>query len=360
MGITSVINPFGIDIDPMERLLLINYEKDPDTTYVGFEPQVFNDTVNGKGYIVIGWRQDGKLDIFHQPSLKLDPAKYDIAGKGLANMVERDLPGAMYEINAAGVQAHYEFKDIHDRTVVININERNPRKRKPFGLLAPLGANAEVPSALPIVLLHDFYFVRMQHTAIDITIDGKRHQPDVLPIPIDGTKMYFTRYSPKPVIAKLNPAFDGELAILEAEAGAAEVASGDCILALEWIYGKPTIKRVIRQNKIYPIELRFEPAFPNIDTLEDNANLKGSFIIEGHSSTGRTMGDYSVRKTDDHIEITMIPTQGWKPRPTKLSLRFFYTVVGVFKTWPSTYRWTALIQRKHGVYSMRSEWQRIR
>ncbi|MDR5659887.1 hypothetical protein RH915_10340 [Serpentinicella sp. ANB-PHB4] len=85
-----LINPFKIDVDPMERLLLINFEKDPDTIYVAFEPQVFDDTPHGKGHLIIGWRQDGKVDIFHQPSLKLNPEDYDIVGKGLANIVERD------------------------------------------------------------------------------------------------------------------------------------------------------------------------------------------------------------------------------------------------------------------------------
>lgn len=33
--------PFNIVVDPMQRLLLINFEKDPDRLYVGFEPQVF-------------------------------------------------------------------------------------------------------------------------------------------------------------------------------------------------------------------------------------------------------------------------------------------------------------------------------
>jgi hypothetical protein len=76
-----MINPFRIDIDPMKRLLLVNFEKDPDTTYVGFEPQVFDDAVNGRGHLIIGWRQDGRVDVFPEASLRLAPDKYDIAGK---------------------------------------------------------------------------------------------------------------------------------------------------------------------------------------------------------------------------------------------------------------------------------------
>ncbi len=360
MNQTQIINPFHIAIDPMERLLLVNFEQEPDTTYVGFEPQVFNDPVNGTGHLVIGWRQDGRVDVFHQPSLRLNTAKYDIAGKGLAHMVKRELAGSTFEVDDLGVQAHYEFEDIHNRTVVIHINEQNPKPRKPFGLLAPMGAAAEAPSAMPLVLLHDFYFVRKKHTTIEISIDGKRHAPDQLPMPMDYTSMYFTRYSPKPLIAMLNPAFDGEIEPITVEVGAKELRAADTILTLTWTADKPSLKRITRQNAVHPLELRFEPAFPDIQTLTDAARLEGNFAIEGHPSTGRIAGNYAVRKMDGVITITMIPAQGWQPRPTKLSLHFLYTVAGIFRKWPTTYEWTARIQEKGaGDYTMRSAWRRI-
>jgi hypothetical protein len=177
-------NPFHIAIDPMERILLVNFEKDPDSLYIGFEPQVFNDSINGKGHLVIGWRIDGKVDVYHEPGLTLDHNKYDIAGKGLANMLEREMPKAFSEINDFGLQANYEFQDIHNRKVVIRVTEKNPGKRKPFGLLAPMGAAAESPSAMPLVLLHDFYFVRKKHSKIEVSINGKQHQIDDLPMPL--------------------------------------------------------------------------------------------------------------------------------------------------------------------------------
>jgi hypothetical protein len=359
MSLTQLVHPFRIDVDPMERLLLVNFEQDPDTTYVGFEPQVFDDPVHGRGHLVIGWRQDGRVDVFHQPGLRLNADTYDIAGKGLAHMVERELTGAAYKVDAFGVQAHYAFEDMHNRAVVININEQNPRPRKPFGLLAPMGAAAEAPSALPLVLLHDFYFVRERHTAFDISIDGKRHQPDKLPVPMDFSRMYFTRYSPKPLIATLNPAFDGELERLKVAAGQTAVQVGETTLALEWVEGKPALKRLTRHNAIHPLELRFERAFPDIQTLADDTRLEGTFEIEGHPSTGRIAGNYVVAKRDGRITITMVPAQGWQPRPDKLSLRFLYTVAGVFKRWPTTYEWTAHIQAQEtGAYAMRSAWRR--
>ncbi|TVQ18665.1 MAG: hypothetical protein EA382_17490 [Spirochaetaceae bacterium] len=359
-GPLPLIVPFRIDVDPMERLLLVNFERDPDDTYVGMEPQVFDDAIHGSGHLVIGWRQDGRVDVYHQPGLKLSPGRYDITGKGLAHMVERQFAAATYEVDDSGVQAHYEFTDIHGRAVVIRISERNPRRRKPFGLLAPMGAVAEAPSALPLVLLHEFYFVRKKRTAIEISFDGAQHRPDELPVPMDFTRMLFTRYSPRPLIATLNPAYDGLLEPLQVRPGQAQTRSGEHSIALEWTTGVPAISRVTRRHPRYPVELRFDRPFPDIGTLADNTHVTGGFDIAGHPSTGRIVGAYTVEKTNGQAKVVMIPTPGWKPCPTKLSLRFLYTVARVFSHWPTTYRWTAIIQeRDHGARWMRSEWCRI-
>jgi hypothetical protein len=62
-GELPLINPFEFNIDPMERLLLVNIEKDLDTTYKGFEPQYFNDEIKS----MIRKRDN------HQVELSFDP-----------------------------------------------------------------------------------------------------------------------------------------------------------------------------------------------------------------------------------------------------------------------------------------------
>ena len=354
-----IINPFKIDIAPMERLLLVNFEGDPDTTYIGFEPQAFNDPIHGKGHLIIGWRQDGKVDVYHQSSLKLEREKYNIAGKGLANMVESEFLAAYYEVNDFGVHASYEFKDIHNRNVVIKVDENNPKKRKPFGLLAPMGDAAEKPLAMPLVLLHDFYFVRKKSTEIAISIEGTFHRPDELPLPIDGSKMLFTRYSPKPLIATLNPSVNDAVTPLEVKPQQKKLSSPEYDFELEWINHQPAIKRIIRKNEKHPVTLLFKEAFPDIKMLKEDTIKKGGFEIEGNPTTGSIGGHYTVEKDHNKTKIIMVPSKGWKPRPTKLSLRFLYTVAKIFKNWPKTYEWTAVIEEKKGpMYHMQSKWKR--
>jgi hypothetical protein len=354
----QIINPFLIDIDPMERLLLVNFEKDSDSVYVGFEPQVFDDDVNGTGHLVIGWRVDGRVDVYHQPGLKLNPDKYNIAGKGIAHMVEREMPDAYFEVNDFGAQAFYRFDDIHERAVHIKISESNPRKRKPFGLLAPMGHAAENPSSLPFFLMNDFYFVRKKHTEIALTINGKVHQTDPFPIPLDWTRMTFMRYSSNPLIANINPAFEGELTQFTVQQGWNTIAE-DTELEISMEGGKPLIKSLKRKHHEHIVTLSFEPGFPDINSLETNSKTQGSFKIMGHPSTGYIQGEYTIEKVNSETRIILIPSKGWKPKPDRLSLRFLYRVVKIFRQWPASYQWTAsILEGENQELIMQSSWKR--
>ncbi|WP_158860230.1 hypothetical protein [Lunatibacter salilacus] len=354
------MSPFSIDIEPMSRLLLVNFEKDPDTVYVGFEPQVFDDNEHGKGHLVIGWRKDGKVDVYHEPTLTLNADKYDIVGKGLENLIACDFEVAFFEINEAGVQANYMFNDLQNRKVSIKISEKNSKKRRPFGLLAPMGSVAEKPSAMPLVMLQDFYFVRRLQTDFEVFIDNVQHQPDKLPVPMDWTSMYFARYSPKPLIGRLNPEFDGLIFPVDVDQGIKTLNQGDYTFDFSWKNDSIAIQKISRVNDVHPVSITFEDAFPDIESLATNTAKHGEFTIEADPSIGTLPGDYSVENANDTIKIEL-RFDGWKPRPSKLSLYFIYAVAGVFKKWPATYVWTAFINKSEdGNYYMKSKWKRIK
>jgi hypothetical protein len=353
-----VYSPFSIHIDPMESLLLVNIEQDPDTLYIGFEPQLFDDTINGTGMLVIAWRIDGYVDVYHQPSLRLDHVKYDIAGKGLANMVERDMEGAYFRVTQRGVDSWFAFRDIHNREVEVKILENNPRKRKPFGLLAPMGSAAENPSAMPLILLHDFYFVRQDHTEYYIKVKGKEHSSDILPVKMDRSRMYFMRYCPDPLIATINPAYNGSLKAIPVSL---EIKGETKSNKLQTVYkdGRYLIEAISTDHKNHTVQMSFNPPFPNIIDIKADEVIRGKFSIEGDRSTGRIRGVYSLKEKDGEIHITMNPSKGWKPRPDKFSLRMMYTVAGVFKNWPKTYYWNARIHFADNQQPfMHSYWER--
>ncbi|QQS31262.1 MAG: hypothetical protein IPM47_10230 [Sphingobacteriales bacterium] len=355
-----VLFPFSIDIDPMSRVLLINFEKDPDTIYVGFEPQVFDDEITGKGHLVIGWRKDGKVDVYYQPTLHPKPEKYDIAGKGLNELIKTGFEVAEFEINESGVQSSYVFSDCYGRKIDLHIEEQNKTARKPFDLLAPMGHAAENPSALPLILLYDFYFVRKKDTKLRVSINGKEHRPDSLPLPMDCMWMYFLRYSSKPLIATLNPQFKGELSPVWLN----EI---DVVLTdnkYEWHFseqdGEILINKLVRLNLIAPIALHFNPPFPDLYRFLPKKNVEGRFNITGKPSIGYIEGKYSVRRVENQFYISLTPSSGWIPKPDKLVLRFLYFIVKPFKNWPKTYRWEANITINSDKYYMESKWIRTK
>jgi hypothetical protein len=351
-------SPFEMVVDPMDRLLLINIENDPDSIYIGFEPQIFNDSIHGCGMIIIGWRKDGYVDVYHQPQMQLNGSKYDIAGKGLATMAPREMEGAYFNIAENGVQAWFQMNDIYGRSIEIKIDERHPGKRKPFGLLAPMGNAAENPSSLPLIWLRDFYFVRKRNTDIIIKIDNKLHKPDKLPIPIDRKKMMFTRYCPNPLIAALNPAKNGAIQPIRSS-DESNFTVGENKYKMVNIDGRKHIQSFTNGNERFSIEMIFYPPFPEITSIQTGEDISGKFVIEGERADGKITGEYYLKEQNGIVYARMTPSGGWNPRPNKLSLRFLYTVVGVFKKWPTTYHWSAEINfNETGQPIMQSAWER--
>lgn len=355
----KVLFPFSLQADPMERLLLVNFEKDPDSVYIGFEPQVFDDEINGKGHLVIGWRRDKKIDVYHESSLNLDTSKFSIAGAGLNKIISVKMEKAFYEITGNGVQANYKFRDVLGRDIDIVINEESAKKREPFGLLAPMGDAATNPKALPLIFLHDFYFVRKAHTKILISIDNKIHKPDILPIRIDGQKMTFVRYSPEPLIATLNRQHYGTLEYLEPSVGEVKYEKGDCLYELVWNENNVLIKSVSLRNKIHTLKIDFDPAFPCINSMPLNSRQTGGFIISGHKSIGTVSGEFSVCRDNETVKVYFVPSDGWKPNASKLSTKFLFRVAKVFKKWPTTYLWDAELKLNgDNLWHMNSRWTR--
>lgn len=392
--------PFEITVEPMDRLLLVNFEKDPDTLYIGFEPQIFNDTVMGTGQLIIGWRKDGRVDVYHDPGLNPEPDAYDIAGKGLANMVVHPFEEDCFRVNERGVQANCVFRDIHGRQVELLIRENNTRERKPFALLAPMGQAAESPSAMPMIWLNQFYFVRRKNTDIRVSIDGRVHRTDRLPMRIDRSRMTFIRYDTDPFITTLNPAHDGPVPVLEMETDriAKEIHritedGTEYLIEMENHANRPNheertnhadrpnttdrlkpadqpipvLSTMIKWHENHFLSLMFEPSFPNVLYLDDGEVRKGSFKIAGNPAAGRITGDYRVHRSGENVRINMTPSGGWSPEADRFSLRFLYRMAKIFRNWPTTYVWEAEISLPESredeqpvtpVLEMNSSWKR--
>lgn len=341
-GQRALLHPFHLHIDPMLRLLLVNLDRDPDVVYQGFEPQAFDDERHGRGIIVIGWRRDGRVDVFHPPTVTLDPATYAITGDGLHLMLERPLEHARFDIGPHGVDAEVRFDDAVGRSIEVRIVERSKRVAPRIALLAPMGAAATAPSALPLVLMRDFGFVRRSGTEAHVVIDGREHALDHLPVPIDLQRMYFVRYAESPLIATLNPAHDGPIAAIDLPDGALVDHAG-ARHHLERTGGRTSLASLERVLGDQRVAITFEPAFPNLLDLAPGTASEGRFTIRSDPRIGSVAGTYAVRREGDAVDVRMVPGEGWRPRERRLSVRLMYRVNAAFRSWPSTYVWDATI-----------------
>lgn len=350
--------PFSLSITPMEALLFMTFEQDPDSVYLAFEAQRFDDDLQGTGRLVIGWRVDGKVDIFHDPELRLDPDGYDICVGGLAHMAARDFKDSFFTVGASGMRARLSFEDLQGRLIELEIQEKNKRGPRPFGFLAPVGDSAESPSAMPILMLHDFYFVRRKGTEMSITIDGRSHRPDVINFPIDWSIMYFTRYTPDPMVIFFNRAAEGPVSTLSVF-GEERLVKNETIYELDYRGETPLLKSMKKITGGRSIALSFEPAFPNLSAFA-GTSVSGGFSIKGDPALGEIRGGYTVTRVDGGLEVVLVPSEGWIPKRERLGVRLLYTVVGLFRNWPKSYRWTAFIREAtDGQLHMESTWERM-
>jgi hypothetical protein len=353
----GVYSPFNLHLDPMARLLLINFGGDPDTLYTGFEPQVFDDPINGQGLMVIAYRHDGRIDVYHQPGLTLAHKDFSIVGKGLAEMIERPMPDAHFTTSPTGISLDLAFADKTGRPIRVHIQENTDKPIKPFALLAPMGSAAEKPPALPLVLLYDFYFVRKAGTEFEIRVDGRQHQPDSIPMILDGARVHFVRYATDPFIATWNAAHNGPLIPLPVQGGLAK--DGSVIYDLVDNGGHPEIRRMRVANNRHELVITFDPPVPDVVCLKDGVRVEGEFTIFCEESTGTISGVYHLRRAGQQVHLTAHPADGWWPNERKLSARLIYIVAPVFTQWPKSYVWSAAIDLSDPNQPlMQSSWSR--
>lgn len=354
-----LIVPFHMEIQPMEQLLLVNLGKDPDREYMGFEPQVFDDDVQGAGMLVIAYRNDGYVDVYHERHLNLEKMDYSIVGEGLGELLPTDFDRARFEISAHGVDVHIEFQDKFDRRVGLLIKEEGQRNTKPFSLLAPLGTNTTTPPALPLFLLFDFYFVRRAGTEVEITIDERAHKPDRLGFPIDGRRVYFMRYSADPLIAQWNPTHEGSLPWWTPNADMQVEGQGATFDVIE-NEGRLEIAAMKTVAGSHEVVIEFSPPIPDLASLRDGATTDGEFRISTDPSMGIISGDYQVQRQADTVKVTIHPSGGWQPQPDRFSLKLVYALGRFFRNWPKTYEWQATLTfGEDAEVAVDARWRRI-
>lgn len=356
MAQETILSPFFIKTEELKALALVNIEKDPDSVYIGFEPQLLKNE-HGEGMLIIGYRADGKTDIYFQPQLQLKASDYESLGKGVHKMKVVPLKNAYLRFSEKGLHLYAFFADIFGREILLKVDEKNKAATKPFGLLAPVGTNSDNPTGLMLVFLEDFYFVRQTNTEVEIQIGDKKHKMDHF-MPMDGKKMYFSRYTPRPITVIVNPDFSGIMETLPIIGGKAQHKGSQYNIIFN--SDKPEIESIEKELLGQTIKMSFSPSFPDVRNVRNGEKRNGSFSLVANEKTGTVSGKYSVHNENGTVHLTLIPSGGWKPYPkNRFVVKMVFSIATVFRQWPKTYEWHATIKpTADNRYEINTEWKR--
>ncbi|MDX9694179.1 MAG: hypothetical protein RBT49_00145 [Bacteroidales bacterium] len=349
-------SPFSLSIDDMNRLILINFEKDPDEFYNTFELQQASDKTGKKYLLVVAYRNDGGSDIYYQPGY-LFASQASVLND--VTFFARALENAKFEITKGCLDVYFTFNDKYGRRIKVIVNENKKLKNNPFYLLAPVGVVSKKPSSLPIYSLYEMSFTKRKNTNIEIEIDEVKHKPDTFPLPIDYSKNYFTRYSTDAFNVDWNKNFHGQLfplmpgkkTRLEDNGVAYELVNNN---------GHYEIKDIRTTNHKHYLNINFFPPLPDIVCLVDDVALNGKFMTTTDKTIGTIRGEYYLKRHGQEIELKIQANKGWIPNENRFILKLLFLIVKVFKDWPKSYIWNATIklnETDHPV--MKSSWSRI-
>ncbi|MGL4738904.1 MAG: hypothetical protein ACRCW2_15735 [Cellulosilyticaceae bacterium] len=351
-----VIQPFDMEILPIQKLILFNFEKAPDEIYKGLEFQYIASAEQLAGYRVIAYRNDDYVDLYEEKHLVGNSGGCEVCGKGLKHHRQVSFDAPNFELTQAGVRVGFAFKDYKGREILIKLEEHARKKSRPLDLVAPVGVSSEKPVTFPAFPMYTFDFVRKRHTDILIKIGGKKMVPDpfVVPMPKDGQMRYFMRY-----------AYDCELV----EFGRSKeqlIKPGECYhnqlrqkgLVADFVtqdgnYGMRTLKF---EHSRHRFEMQFQEAFPDLLRMKDGC-IEGKFYIHMDASMGYFSGIYTVSKANEEVTIGLEVSDGWTVENKMFFTKMMLKKDSVFRQWPATYRYVQAINLK--TYESTSQWSRI-
>lgn len=330
----ELILPIRLGVDHMERLLVADCKGDPE--FVGIEPQVFDDPVNGKGMRVLRYRKDGKVDVYHQAGVRIDRSTF-VVGAGIGDCAAVAIDPARFEVTGRGVDVHVAFTDARGRKMELRILE-NARGKRGFPLLAPVGADIRKPLQLFLVYMPEIDLVRRAGTLVEGRIGDRSLRPASLPILLRGHRVLFIRYVAAPVIGTLNPPMSQPHRVELRVPGRVEVDGMSIV-----VDGDGRVTHISPAREPDRAEVEFVPGFPNLSGLPSGAFASGrwSVRVAGVPITG---GSYRVSREGDRLPIELDVTEHWKPSGLPLSMKLFTRLVPMFRTWPSTYRWRGTVE----------------
>ena len=321
------LHPFALDIDLLDRML--NFEITGNPHYSGLEIQGFDDADHGHGMLVFLGRSDnGRTDVYFERGLRLDPASYAI-GNGLGEWVETEFEIANLDIDAYGVRTEVRFADACGRLIEVQASDHTPRGRRMAAFLAPMGAAITEPLSLPLIWMSKFDLLHRPGPTPIVRIDGREANLGRLPAEW-LIRRRLIKVTSDLCAAAINPSLEDPIPIDALETGG------------ETVGGERGTEALVGSAGGHEARLTFDPPFPDLSKPSNVGASTGdwSATIDG---TPIVAGAWQVRPGDGEVRVDLEVIDGWQPKRLPLLMSIVTRVAPVFRSWPTTYRWTATI-----------------
>jgi hypothetical protein len=345
-GPTVLLPVLDVRIDPMDRLMLVDFANDP--VYDGIELQMIPGPDGAPEARVLLWRPD-TVDVYDQPGRVFDEPAERRSLEALLSPRAVTLQHAAFEhrldVTRHGLDAAVRIRDRDGREVVVEVVETRGEPR--FGaLIAPIGATSASPDYLPVFFLDEFALVKRGGTRVRITVDGQERKPAKLPRLMKGPASYFTRYSTRVVIAHWNERRDAALHPVPVEPGAERVHADGMEWRLQWNGDRPEVEAAVARSDDDALTFLFAPALPDLTALRVDARVAGRFVINVNDVPGVVAGEYAVQRNGDRVRLVFQPLDAWQPPIVR------------GPSWVSSYRYDAELDLAAASPRLRSAWGR--
>jgi hypothetical protein len=338
--------PVELQVWVVDRML--NFEIAGNPHYEGLELQAYDDPDHGRGMVVLLRRKgSGRLDAYRQYGLRVDPSIVGVGGE-LGEWREAVIDPARLSIGPFGVDVAVALIDVDGRVIKVRIDDRNGRRRRPGTLLAPVGAVVERPASLSLFLMGGCDLVRRGGPTFDVRIGGRRVTTGRLP----GGWLHrrrLVKYTADPTVVVCNPASDGPVATVGPASANGSVEldpAGAGIVALRAAGGG------------HAARLGFDPALPDVARLVPGELAGGRWRLGVDHDPAVVAGAWTARRRRDQVELELTVTRGWRPAGLPPLMAAVTRAAPVFRSWPTTYRWSATVDLGADPPTLRSGWAR--
>ncbi|RDU23516.1 hypothetical protein [Anaerosacchariphilus polymeriproducens] len=354
----EVLQPFFMEIAPIRKLALINFEKNPEEIYVALEWQYLETKEEGNGFRLIAYRKDQYVDVYDEESLCIkEIGRFEVCNKGLKHYRKTAFQNPDFIVTEKGLFISLAFHDYKGRNIKVLVEERGKRPSRSLDLIAPVGESSKNPVIFPAFAMYQFDLVRKKDTKIQIEINGKKIPPDDFPIPFpkDGQMRYFTRYGCDCELIEFGR--NQERILHNISCKNQFIYDENLIASYKTTDNQKKMEYLKFKHSKHVFILRFVDWFPDLLRMEDGC-ITGNFKMEMDESMGYISGEYQVKKKKSKVTITLIPCNGWTVKTKMPITKMMFKKRSVFCTWPKSYRYQQTIDLHTG--KSVCHWERIK